>query len=832
MRPRPCAALLRFGALPIRDWLAGSAPALLAAIADFADDAAAHQTGAGATAARIGELVVPHPALAPRHRVTALAVRRALHRAGHPQAAALRELVGVTEALPGTGDLAATLTALEKAAARLRDRRTELTAAVAEEQHRLLDLPWRLLHGTAAGCAAARSGDLAVYHDIAARVEAHQDWTGKRMRQRSDYLWRMLTRGSTRATPRGWLAHVALLSEEPGGWFGSDPLPVLTDAAADQVDNLDTRRAGAGAGSALLADPDGRVTVAPLCRTEPDVVRVWVVDAQHRGKLREIGLRRTMVLDAVFAALSAGPRAAAELLDELAGTARDRRNALLRFLAHLTDLGVVQVTVPERRLLHGWRPIGDIDAGGQSGQEEFVDVYRRTGTGIDSGHADRLREVARRALGVLALIETDEPDPPGPPACLGAEPRPILEIAAELICDGADVADVGYERPHHHDWPAPRNKDSAYTGLAARLAERFDRLDTGPDGVASVEIDATLLADLDGEPVRRDWPLDVLIRPMDGTAGLHGVLAQVAPAGLLDARFLPAVTGLDGEPPQAGAHRRFLRDRERALGVTTVEVLFPPLHRKAANAVRRPDYTSAWTGDPDWTGYCTRPPGKYLPLAEITLRVADGAALAESGGRRIWPVCHTARVIPPPWDTIHALLMLASGQPRRSSWRSLAYSLPAWPDRVAVPRITLGGLVLTPAQWRVPVTTLWARTDPALDKLLGLVTLRRRLGLPRWCAAVADVHDEPIAVDLDGLLAVRVLDRLAAVNATGTILLTELLPRPDLLPVHDLSTASTCWSELLLRLPASTQPTGPGPTNSPAAGEPTTASRRGTTDNR
>jgi hypothetical protein len=807
MRPRPNAALLRFAALPIRDWLAGSAPALLAAVADLADDTAAHRADAASAASRIGELLVPHPALAPRHRMTALAVRRALHRDGDPPVPILRELVAAAEALPGTADLAATLTALSKAAARLRDRQTELTMAVVTEQHRLLDLPWRLLHGTAAGRAAARGGDLAVYDDIAARVEAGQDWTGKRMRQRSDYLWRMLTRGSTRATPRGWLAHVAILPEEHGGWSGPGPLPVLADAAADQVDNLDVRRASAGTGAALLADPDGRVTVAPLCRTGPDAVRVWVVDAEHRGRLREVGLRRTAVLDAVLAVLSAGPRAAGELLDELAGPARDRRTALVRFFAHLTDLGVLQVTVPERRLLHGWRPIGDIDTSGQSGPEEFVDVYRRTGAGIDIGHTDRLRELAHHALGVLALIETDEPDPlPGPPACLGAESRPILEIAAELVRDGAEV---GYERPHHHDWPAPRNQTSAYAAFVARLAERFDRLTTEPDGVASVAIDATLLAGLAGEPVRRDWPLDVLIRPMDGTAGLHGVLAQVAPAGLMDARFVPALTGLAGEPPQARAHRRFLR--ERALGGTTVEVLFPPLHRKAANAVRRPGYTTAWTGDPDWTGYCARQPGKYVPLAEITLRLADGAVLAEAGGRRIWPVCHTTRVIPPPWDTIHALLMSASGQPRRSSWRSLAYSLPAWPDRASVPRITLGGLVLTPAQWRVPVTTLWARTDPTLDKLLGLVALRRRLGLPRWCAAVADVHDEPIAIDLDGLLAVRALDRLAAVSTTSTVLLTELLPRPDQLPVRDLSTASTCWSELLLRLPASPRPTEPAP---------------------
>ncbi len=818
MRPTPGAALLRFGALPIRDWLAGSAPALLAAVADLADETAAHRAEAASAASRIGELLVPHPALAPGHRMTALAVRRALHRDGDPPTPALRELVDATEALPGTADLAATLTALGKAAARLRDRRTELTAAVAAEQDRLLDLPWRLLHGTAAGRAAARGGDLAVYDDIAARVEAGQDWTGKRMRQRGDYLWRMLTRGSTRATPRGWLAHVAILTEEPGGWSGPGPLPVRADAAADQVDNLDARRASAGTGAALLADPDGRVAVAPLCRTEPDAVREWVVDAEHGGRLREVRLRRTAVLDAVLAALTAGSRAAAELLDELAGPARDRRTALLRFLAHLTDLGVLQVTVPERRSLHGWRPIGDlgdIDAA-QAGPEEFVDVYRRTGIGVDTAHADRLRESACRALRVLALIETDEPDPPpGPPACLGAEPRPILDVAAELVGACVDVGvDISVERPHHHDWPAPRNPDSGYAAVVARLTERFDRHGSDP-----VELDATLLAGFDVEPVRGDWPVDVLIRPMHAT-GLFGVLAQVAPAGVLDARFVPALTGLDGEPPQAGAHRRFLR--ERASGGTTVEVLFPPLRRRAANAVRRPGYTTAWTGDPDWTGYCTHPPGTYLPLSDITLRVEDGAVVAEAGGRRIWPVCHTARVAPPPWDTIHALLMFASGQPRRSSWRSLAYSLPAWPDRTSVPRLTLGGLVLTPAQWRVPVSELWARTDPAMDKLLGLVALRRRLGLPRWCAAVADVHEEPIAVDLDGLLAVRVLDRLAAASATGTVLLTELLPRPDQLPVRDLSTDSACWSELLLRLPATADHPAPR-SRRPPAGGPATA---------
>ena len=111
--------------------------------------------------------------------------------------------------------------ALAAASAELAAVREAAERLVAEEEQRLLALPWQLLHASPAGACALGSGDLSVYGDIARRVAAGERWTTKRMRQRSGYLWRMLTRASTNATPRGWLSHVSLLPVgQQGGWPG------------------------------------------------------------------------------------------------------------------------------------------------------------------------------------------------------------------------------------------------------------------------------------------------------------------------------------------------------------------------------------------------------------------------------------------------------------------------------------------------------------------------------------------------------------------------------------------------------------------------------------
>ncbi len=359
---------------------------------------------------------------------------------------------------------------------------------------------------------------------------------------------------------------------------------------------------------------------------------------------------------------------------------------------------------------------------------------------------------------------------------LDEEPRPVLELAAECVQAGQPVR---RGLPHHHDWPAVTERESPYGRFIGWLEGQLD-------GAGEVDLtEAALDRFLVGDP-GPGWPLDCLLRPMrgasqGGAAGPMALLAQCLPAGLMDARFVPALCQLGADVPQAAAYHRFLCDLGERSGACPVEVLAPPLSRQAANAVRRPAYTGVWTGDQAIGGYFHPDglkPDVYLPLSEITLRRQGSAVVAEAGGQRIWPVSHTTRVVPAPWDTIHGLLMLASPQPERDRWRGLTYSLPAFPGRDYVPRITVGGgLVLSAAQWRVPQARLWHHRDSTLAKAAALLRIRRTLGLPRWVSVTGDVHDEGRVVDLDSLQSLRVLDRVTA-GRPSDLLVTEFLPGP------------------------------------------------------
>jgi hypothetical protein len=394
----------------------------------------------------------------------------------------------------------------------------------------------------------------------------------------------------------------------------------------------------------------------------------------------------------------------------------------------------------------------------------------------------------------MALTDLDcRPDPAPVPAALHDEPRPLLDVVRECLVGGG--SEVARSWPHHHDWPPARRTGSPF----ARLV---DWLGTRMDGVESVDLDSATLDALGAPTPVLDWPVDCLLRPTRGPAGAVAVLDQVAPAAVLDARFIDALAGLHADLPQVEEYRGFLSLLANRSGVPFVEVLVPSLSLRAANAVRRPGYTGLWTGDPDRASYIDTGDASYLPLSRITLRTAGGHVVAEVNGDPVWPVRHTARLAAPPWNTITGLLMLASPQPDRDRWRPLRYSLPAWPDRVFVPRITVGGaLIVTPAQWRLRPAALWRPGDRLTDKFTRLERLSRQLRMPRLVQVAADVHDEPLAVDLCSPHGIRTLDRMIQ-RGTPALFVRELLADPARLVVHDDATGAAGVTELLLRLPA------------------------------
>jgi hypothetical protein len=432
-----------------------------------------------------------------------------------------------------------------------------------------------------------------------------------------------------------------------------------------------------------------------------------------------------------------------------------------------------------------------------SAGDGFVDVYRETGVALADAHAQRLQALVRLGLRVMSTTDLDGVDrSPTLPPGLGPAPRPLLDIVADCARSGVEV---WHGFPHHHDWSRPPDPDSAAARLMDWIDRRIDRADR-----SGINLDQSTLDELGAPPAQLDWPVDALLRPIRVAGGPVAVLDEVAPAGVLDARFIAALGALGAPLPQVEQYQRFLDDFSERTGASFVEVLVPPLSQHAANAVRRPSYTRRWTADPDHALYFPADAvaaTTYLPLSDITMRTSAGRVVAEVDGRRIWPISHTARNARPPWDLVTALLRLASPQPRRDAWRRLTYSLPAWPDRDHVPRITVGGgLVLTVAQWRLRRDQLWQPDDSTIAKATALLRLRRRWSLPRWVTSVADRHDEPIAIDLDSLRAPRIIDRLLA-DGGSAIALSEMLPSPEQLPVRDEPAGGASVAELLLRLP-------------------------------
>ncbi|MEU3527909.1 lantibiotic dehydratase [Streptomyces sp. NPDC038707] len=835
-------ALLRLGGMPGTAWTAGGAEHLFDGAARHTDSTERLAAQARALADRLGAEVVPHPSLAPADRGAVLALRRRLHSGAAPGAADCA-LLERSSAVPAdlTGQARALRRGAEAAQAELARLRQEIT----DEQQRVAEQAWRTACSSPVMRAFLDSAAPALADDIERRLAEGQSWSGKQLRKRAAYLWRVMGRAAVKTTPRGWAGQIAALpvADGPDG-CPPRPLPVtdgpdgcppllapgtpLGALAAIAVENVHLLRAGTAPADLRTADPTTLLAPTPLHFAEPSAtgpgdppgqVRCYVVDPREPGRLRKIVLRRTRVLESVLALLADGPRTLGELdrvlppLSAPPGRPPVAAAVLRGFLQHLHGMGVVQICRAPRQHCSGWVPAEAVGAAGAlpplpaggGADAWFLDSYRRLGAdaAVPAAAAARVRRGLRIAARIAALREADRPaEPPERQpwfAGLSERARPISEILADRL--GTDEPPPAARR--YTGWPPAQDPAGGY----ARLLHRLDS--AARSGTPCVDLDDALLDELGAPPadaVLPPWPVDCLLRPLapapDG--GPVAVLETASSAGVLDARFADGLRTLHGGYGNSDAYRAFLAAVEERTGVRFVDLLVPPLAERSANAVRRPVTTRWWTGDPDPTPYYGSPGrhARYLPLDRISLRRAHGRIVAEADGRRVVPVYLATRSPAPPYDTLVRLLLAAS-HPAASYLVRLDALDAALPDRARLPRLTAGGdLVLTPATWRVDRGKLWEPGDDLLAKVRALALLRRSAGLPRHVFVRTAPGAKPVPVDLASLTALQLIERLCAREAGTALLVEEMLPAPEDLLVRDpLHGGARVAAQLLLRLP-------------------------------
>jgi hypothetical protein len=809
------AGLLRVAGLPVAALTDAGNPDLFDRLRCRTRSEAAYREFAAALAARLSRELIPHPSLSAQQRGTAVEVRRRLLRGALLDTAQTRalatagETLGSKESLPSeTEDLPSELDStvgLSDELRRAADQSDELAAqnsdlddAIRTEQARLAVLPWHVVTHCAAATRIVTETAPDLLGEIRDRLAAGEDWTGKRMRQRADYLLRLLARAAFKTTPRGWLGQVALI--DTGANMNKDSNNNINntgsrhrllddlrvgDYAVHRVANIHAERRALTAADEL---PDAWLSMTGLHWVRDDRLCCWTPDNDSPGTLRLIGIRHTQAVAAVRQVLGCGVVRTTDVVALLAPQADEHHRGVLRdFVRHLVRLGVVQVSARPAARLHEW----SADPAAAPTRSGFVDVYRR-GHGRVSGAAlDRLGDQVAQVGRLAAVLRGDDVSEHPVLDLVDVDPRPVSEIVARFL-DGREPQPLRRQEPA---WPSPR------PGTA------YQRLRTWLDGHADdteIDITADVLDRIGAPPAQPpSWPVDALVRPLRDGRQL-AVLEALLPAGVVDARFSDALRRLHGRLPQVDAYRAFLDETAARCGVECVEVLVPPQGDRSANAVRRPHYTHTWTGDADLSTYLSDNalPGRYLPLDRVTLRRQDGRVVAEDpSGGVLWPVCHATRVPPAPWDLVLTLLTAASPIGRLAPQFSLGDHMTAFPGRERVGRLVVdGGLVLAGRSARLDRASLPRPGTPVESRVRELAELRTATGLPRWNFVRAAGTRRPRPVDLDSITALRTFDRLLADPAVSSLVVEEMLPDPDHLCVQDES-GDGLAAQLLLRLP-------------------------------
>lgn len=756
--PLGCSGLLRVAGLPIRHWLAGASPALFDKVKRLERDGELRQAYATQLAVQIGEQLVPKPALSRDDRAFLLAVRRRLYRGDLIATVSRAQLLALSGLSDADAELIQALVAMVDRDRAIATLSAEIEEDAAEEEDRLLLFPEKICHESpvARTLLAPQTPDEPQF--------GSQFTRRSRRRQRSEHQWRRIARAATGSTPRGWLSHVALLPIETAAWL---PPPAITEQFTVQwTENVRARSLAMTDPPDDWPAPETRLAVNPL-RWEADGCLVCAV-ADEKREDAQVAVRHTSLLDAICTALGDTVLTFGELAQAIGSVNHDEWLALRGFVRHLVVLGILQPSEsPQVRLERQALPTQTIvqpayiegDRGG------WLDVYRYTETGIS---ASLVREVQRgvlQGLRVLNLIRDGIRNRDQVPVSTSDRSWSLTEILRAEIETG--------DTPSKRDAKIEASSTPGFDRFVSTIVERVAHGN-------EIVVDSSLLDDCDAPEAELNWPVDCLLRVPAPGAGFTAVLDQLLPAGMLDARFMDTLVEIHGVVPHIETYRAFLRLLEQLTGILFVELLLPPLQDGAANAVRRPICTSAWTGDPHTAAYVRdgADPGRYIPLQTIRIRRIDGRLRADVDGEPIWPIYHATRSFSPPWDRLARLLLATAPLDLPWDFQHMLHSVTRLPGQSAMPRISVsGGIVLSPAQWRVSFDDLWDKAAHLTAKLRALIRLRNRYALPRWVCLDRGDDDPPVPCDLESMHAIQTIERRMSGNTFLNVI--EMLPTPD-----------------------------------------------------
>jgi hypothetical protein len=660
---------------------------------------------------------------------------------------------------------------------------SEIETDVANEEARLLLLPHEI------------QSESPVAHAILADdQEFEPQLSQKSRRHRNEHEWRCITRAATGCTPRGWLSHVALLTVEAVDW----PSPLVV---TEQLIALWTENIRAVTTPAHLPDdwpaPESRLALNPL-RWNVNGSFVCIVADESREHTQLV-VKHTALLEAICTASADAVLTFEELSQSLGCVSGDEWITLRGFVRHLALLGILQPSAPpeirlERRASPGYT--SNRSARLERDHSGWVDVYRYAEGGISAKFASDVQRGVSQVLRILSLVSDSTPTLLAL-ALSGTERSwtSIEILRADL--DAAEMPKSNREDQKDLDEEVSQESSSGFDRLVSTIAQQATQC-------RELIIDSALLDGCGASNAQFTWPIDCLARVPARGAHFTAVLDQLWPSGMLDARFVDTLVDLHGAVPHVEAYRQFLQRLEDLTGILFVELLLPPLRDGAANAVRRPVYTSAWTGDPRAAAYLRAEthPGRYIPLNAIRIRRLAGRLRADVDGRPIWAVYHATRSFSPPWDRLARVLLATAPLELPWDFKRVVRALTLMPQRTVVPRISVsGGIVLSPAQWRVSPNELWDRGANTVAKIRALVRLRNRYSLPRWVYLDRAENQPPIACDLESVYAIRTIERCAT---DGSLLnVTEMLPAPNQFHVMDRahSRADCLANQFHLRFP-------------------------------